>query len=116
MQNDKLLPCPFCGREAKVSKTDEDHYQVICTNCPCSLGRFWFWKKEDAIKYWNTRKPMDRIVDRLEHEIFVSYDRRSVALDNVELHLSNVYHGEIKAYSTAIRIVKEEGGLHGTDN
>lgn len=50
-----LKPCPFCGGKAEVSRPDEEHWHVICMNCPCSVGRFWYWKKKDAIKAWNTR-------------------------------------------------------------
>ena len=55
MSEVELKPCPFCGGKAKVSKSDIDHFVVNCTKCPCSVGRYWFWKMEDAINMWNTR-------------------------------------------------------------
>lgn len=67
MQNDKLLPCPFCGGEAiKVAFTwvnIADESTIDCTICG---ARTKVLKTEEAIKSWNTRKPMERIVEQLE--------------------------------------------------
>ena len=67
----KLIPCPFCGGEAKLW-ADSDYgaeeyrkYSVACTVCTCSLGDFgndnagdsiYAFSKEEAIKAWNTRE------------------------------------------------------------
>lgn len=61
---DKLKPCPFCGGEAKWFNTES---KVYCVKCCCSTAAFI--DKRDATKSWNTRKPMDRIVEQLEEEI-----------------------------------------------
>lgn len=66
--NTELKRCPFCGGEANMSLFIGNH-AVTCTSCmgmilPPSCG----WTKEEAIKAWNTRKPMDEIVERLEEE------------------------------------------------
>lgn len=58
---DKLRECPFCGGEAKWFNTE---CKVYCVNCACSTIEFI--DKRDAIEAWNTRKPMDRIVEQLE--------------------------------------------------
>ena len=51
----ELLPCPFCGGEAKVT-TRRGMYQaqVGCTRCNCRLHE-WFRSKAVAIEAWNTR-------------------------------------------------------------
>lgn len=52
------MPCPFCGGEAKLFCDTEmggTQYRVMCTNCPADVGRYWYWKKEDAIRAWNRR-------------------------------------------------------------
>ena len=68
MQNDKrLLSCPFCGGEAKYIE-DKDFFVsrfVTCTKCGIETRRNYL-RKDLAIKDWNTRKPMERIVEQLE--------------------------------------------------
>lgn len=95
MQNDKLLLCPFCGGESAraitkerlflgqnefaVKKIDVVGY-VKCNKCHARGGtvsailykntKTYFDDiaklKEEAIKLWNTRKPMERILEQLE--------------------------------------------------
>ena len=58
MKNEELLPCPFCGGKAEIKENTEmggRQYQVLCTNCPTTVGRHWYWKKKYVIKAWNTR-------------------------------------------------------------
>jgi Lar family restriction alleviation protein len=66
MNKVKLLPCPFCGGEAKIHEDlDIDIlYQVMCPRCFCKTK--FFATTKSAVITWNTRKPMERIVDRLE--------------------------------------------------
>lgn len=68
MSND-LKPCPFCGGEAELKCNTEmggTQYQVKCKQCPTTVGRFWFWKSEDAIEAWNARKPIDKTIEQLK--------------------------------------------------
>ena len=63
----RLLPCPFCGGGAEVIETEIDWY-VRCTKCS---GRVQATiSEQEAIRQWNTRKPMDQIVERLEEATF----------------------------------------------
>ena len=65
-----LLPCPFCGGEARICGEPEDANRyglyVACMNreCGCSLGEVWdrdampdhdFRDEESARKAWNHR-------------------------------------------------------------
>lgn len=68
MQNDKLLPCPFCEGEAEVYEQKHREYAstyyVRCKSCHCkSIERT---VKGIVIEQWNTRKPIERILEQLE--------------------------------------------------
>ena len=75
MSEIKLLPCPFCGGEADlvkyIGKLDCKKFAVECRNieCPTLPCTEWYLDKEEAIKAWNIRKPMDDIVKLLEEEM-----------------------------------------------
>ena len=64
----ELLPCPFCGGEAKIATYDWGHsvkeYWIYCNPCDCASGRCH--SKEGAINAWNTRTPMANILKKLE--------------------------------------------------
>lgn len=71
MQNDRLLPCPFCGGDKvgiwhnrSVSPLIKGSHEVHCYDCHFGLKQEK--TEEDAIKHWNTRKPMERIVWQME--------------------------------------------------
>lgn len=79
MQNDKLLPCPFCGGEANAFVDKFNKYFTGCKKCNfyygieiedgCELEKGWIAihnTKDEAIKAWNTRKPMEYVVERLK--------------------------------------------------
>jgi len=58
MSSERLLPCPFCGSEAKVDHSNEKS-QVICTHCNSRATRFEvgfsYSADDEAIKAWNKR-------------------------------------------------------------
>ena len=108
MSGIKLLPCPFCGGEARLMYYDSEgdgtpscinydeelevsHAFVHCYNCDTD-----FFHHSDSAKkvldMWNTRKPMERIVERLEELKQRAWDEKYQILCD------------------AIDIVKEEGG------
>jgi Lar family restriction alleviation protein len=101
MSETKLLSCPFCGGEAELIghyiKGVANNYQyfVRCKQCKARPQSFNTFKKpEKAIEVWNTRKPMERIVENLEE------------YQNESIH--EVNSGFI---DVCIDIVKEEGGI-----
>lgn len=54
----KLLPCPFCGREADVVEDKRDFslvFMVECSDSECLLVRNSFARYSDAVKWWNAR-------------------------------------------------------------
>ena len=72
----ELKCCPFCGGEAEVAYSNDNHKQpyIRCKfgvmenpKCPASNMYQWqFRSLDEAIKSWNTRKPMANIVEKLE--------------------------------------------------
>lgn len=98
MSEIKLLPCPFCGEEAKLSKSGS--YAVVsCLNSSCNGNAccYKYDSPQEAIEHWNTRKPMERIIERLAEASFKDS--------------SEVYNFWILDRDDAIEIVKEEGGI-----
>lgn len=71
MNNEKLLPCPFCGGKALIKKY-EYLTQVFCFRCGASIPAAWYKK---AVKAWNTRKPIERIAELLESEVAGGHER-----------------------------------------
>ena len=73
MSKIKLLPCPLCGEDA-IIEHDYDYashpwYYIECDKCGCKTEYHVDESgKEQAIKEWNTRKPMERIMERLKEE------------------------------------------------
>ena len=100
MSEIKLLPCPFCGGETKVSNLGFNQYLISCKDC---------WAEtipttglENTIIKWNTRKPMQEIVERLEEmkpDIECFEDEED-------------YPYALKRHNKYIEIVKEVGGMN----
>lgn len=82
MSEIKLKECPFCGGEAEFCRTSiktsdgwSDDVFVYCTECRNRTSAVLYNKLkhgecgeyQEASDQWNTRKPMDRIVERLEN-------------------------------------------------
>ena len=117
MSEIKLLPCPFCGGKAVIyhqsSKyTNRDGNFVHCMECGCRTKLFECYgnttkthedTKQEAIEAWNTRKPMERIIEQLT-ESKEHYRRLWNKNQDDE------DYGALSAYENAIDIVKEEGG------
>ena len=95
----ELKRCPFCGGEAKIDKTIANTVSVECTVCHASSRMILCTEgdiEQKAIEAWNTRKPMQNIVERLEKELemteWIEFEERIT-------------------YRRSIKIVKEEGDL-----
>ena len=117
----ELLNCPFCGGEIKQMFMNEETF----TDCVWdeSIGNVSTWFKcykcdseffhdepidtpEKQAEWWNTRIPMQNIVEQLEKEL------QLFAYGFCEEYFSGVLKGIMKA----IEIAKEEGGLNELQN
>lgn len=101
----KLKRCPFCG--IGMETTNSKHY--FHPNNDCILHDFGIdIENRRSVKAWNTRKPLEIIVERLEVELELSdRDKRRCIVDKNFLQFD-----EIKGYANgiynAIEFVKEE--------
>ena len=106
MSDKRLRSCPFCGGEALLHKSVfiKCEVTVVCKKCGARTLTYPSVSISDAkmraINAWNTRKSMDRIVERLEEE----RDYEDIFEDDSSI-------GAYNAYLNALKIVKEEGGI-----
>lgn len=103
MSDIKLLPCPCCGSETEteigiISSKHFIFYQAVCLKCGMTAKASP--TPELTAEKWNTRKPMDRIVERLEK--IAEYYRCYGDCDGMQY----------SAYKHAIEVIKD-GGIDG---
>lgn len=83
--SERIKPCPFCGRDDRkvgIRRMGNKGYRVVCGACggcgPYVAIKEWHENKMiaqgQAIKGWNTRKPMERIVEQLEEKAEEAHD------------------------------------------
>lgn len=109
MKEITVLSCPFCKEELEV--VGKGHYFAHKTN-GCILQHLCFEMDDDeAVKLWNTRVPMERILEQLETlaEKHMSNSEKAAELGKAyEKHM--ILNGaKGMAFEEAIEIVKEEG-------
>ena len=112
MSDERLKPCPFCGGEARISADTEAvrdsegrlwAFTVVCDKCCATSGLTYSPKK--AIEAWNTRKPMERIVEKLEERQKAFICKKTEPCDYPE-RIGCCYD---RAINDAIDIVKAGG-------
>lgn len=103
----QLAKCPLCGGEAKIDKTITNTVSVECTVCHAS-SRIILCTEGDieqkAIEAWNTRKPIENMLERLEEQA-EECRKYWQEFDDEDSF------GGMNAYCDAVEIVKEEGGM-----
>lgn len=110
MKNEtKLLNCPFCKEELEI--VGKGHYFAHKTN-GCILQHLCFEiGDEESIKAWNTRKPMERIIDYLEEFMEKQYDSYNNAKRTGNIRQMDYSDGCAEGLIEAIEIAKIEGGI-----
>lgn len=91
MSEINLLPCPFCGGKATTYKRDYG-FGAMCKNTPfCCIMTAGHKTEKGAIKAWNTRKPMEQIVERLEEEKKKYEEECSRDIDNYRQYVRRTH-------------------------
>ena len=118
----EIKKCPFCGGEVKLmaiagepfpptyevelDKITSDSDDICYIHCPtCGVN----WHKEvriesfplDTIKAWNTRKPLERVIERLEEQ----EEECKKYWDEFD---DEDAFGGMNAYMNSIAIIKQE--------
>lgn len=121
MNEKRLKKCPFCGGEARLEQVPSatwDKFVVTCKSPKCCAFYIGYCDeglydtRTKAIESWNTRVPMQKIVERLEKDSKHWWKMKQEALKFNEGDLVNRYDAFEIASNNAIDIVKEEGGLN----
>lgn len=105
MSDIKLLSCPICGREVYIGTEDyDDNIEdvIVCDHCNLRFYGSYPATKQDLAEEWNTRKPMERILTRLEE----------CEKDCRQYKYMTDFQAQANAYLKAQEIIKEEGGLN----
>jgi len=98
MGETKLKRCPFCGGEAEV--VGKGHYFAHKIN-GCILQHLCFEVDDkEAVARWNTRKPVDDVLERLEAI-------RQEYLKEYKIYLDGEDYRSSLLLDNAIEIIKE---------
>jgi hypothetical protein len=99
-----LRKCPFCGGEAilesdTIGKGKELWYVSCKSDCVTQYG--YCTTKERAIDKWNTRRPVERALERLKDENMNRVDMACMTMDVF-------VDGQVSGLERAIDIIEEE--------
>ena len=114
MSEIKLLPCPFCKAELEKIEYKSDVFYRHPYNS-CILSGKKVFELENDIKAWNTRKPMERIAERLEEKTEFLKDCTKYGNKNAKQQEKS--YSTMMMYEVAdlvedlVDIVKEVGGI-----
>lgn len=98
---DRLKPCPLCDGEVEWKNG-----HIVCKECGLSFRAFSY---DLTNKKWNTRKPMDRIVQELEVEMLTEDENRKDCLWVKDWEGTRYHRARFAAFNRAIEIIKGGG-------
>lgn len=99
MQEVELKSCPFCGGEVEICLIHHDGLYVVGCHTPMCYGNInhftmVFTDANTAARTWNTRKPMERIVEQLE-ELRIPYRPQGTMWVECEKDANDVHNEAI---------------------
>lgn len=124
----KLKPCPFCGGEAEFYRTPIkinggycDSVVVRCKDCEARTARILYNARkhqndseyDEAAAAWNTRKPVDAVLNRLERLAEAEYNKEDLCdddgfcSDGECIYNDGFSDGKYCAYRKVVKIVRE---------
>ena len=113
----RLKPCPFCGEKLEIIANGQyySHKREENSEKQC-FGAVWVFPidDEEMIRRWNTRKPMDKVVEQLEELKDKALKRREELIElnsynNIILKNIEYERGREYAFDDAIDIAKAGG-------
>lgn len=105
MSEIKLLHCPFCKEELEI--IGKGHYFAHKSNNGCILQHLCFEiEDKEALKAWDTRKPVEDVLERLEEELKLS-EKEKERCDSENPLQFEIANGYMNGISNAIEIIKE---------
>ena len=104
----EIKRCPFCG----ITLIADGNKFFVHPVVGCLLDGIPIKNDAESIKRWNTRKPMQNIVERLEEEYHEIDKCKKESYEDGEWERFDMFANLKNGIGRAIVIVKEEGGLH----
>lgn len=121
---EELKKCPFCGFDGiyeliLTNSIGDSEPALFCNICKMTFqvendspymndDETYIYLRKKLYKKFNTRKPMEHIVERLDSECKKHCDATKAHLGSDENDLGLRHLGKANAFSKAIEIVKEE--------
>ena len=98
-----LLPCPFCGGDAEIitGSTVLWEHAVRCTKCRTAIkmmrGVSPSVARNSAINKWNTRKPVEQLVQQVQYELqLADVEKERCSTEN------RLQFDSVKGYATGV--------------
>lgn len=85
-------------------------YTFQCNECMMYCEYQYCNDKEGAINVWNNRKPLERVIERLEEKESSYRERAKEELNEFCLEMFHLLYDEADGLKKAIEIVKEGMG------
>ena len=101
----ELKKCPFCGGEVRFVKTGCSSRGKIghlyCDGCKETFFKNDKWHTESELcEIWNNRKPIERVIERLEERIKILDNTSDINYPSVDIAINET--------KKIIEIIKEE--------